>query len=132
MKPVSVVRFLVFYDLAPEQETEIHFSTNDHLVNIIPALQINDHKKAVALLMVKERIAKAEGISLKSYIRYLQCIMRPLFKTKGKIPRRIAELAITIFEQPHGSKGHTFSTLYIQDNAAQYLCLGPYTDGNEE
>src|SRR5450432_13422 len=122
----------MFNNLAPEQEPKVHFLSHDDLVNICPALQVDNDEKAVLGRTSQEGIVQDKEKCLESHIGYFQGIPGPLFETKTETTRRITEFAITAFVQPHRSKRHTFSTLYIQDDTAQNLCLGLCIKGNEE
>ena len=56
LKPVPVVRFLMFNNLTPEQESKIYFTPHYHFINILTAIQIDNHINTVVISLFEERI----------------------------------------------------------------------------
>ena len=132
MKAIPVVLLLVFFNLTPEQESEIHFPADDHFITVPGPCHGNIHEDGIIDCVPQERIADVKFIRLIPHIRDAKRIFWPLIEMQDKSASGITESTIAAFYHLHGSKGNRFAALFILDNTSEYFRLGAHTEGYEE
>src|ERR1700749_5080772 len=122
----------MFFDLPPEQQSEIDFCSDDHFITIPATCHVDVDEQSVVHRMSHQRIIQYECIWLIPHICNPKGVVWPLIKTHCKPACRVTEYSVTAFFHLHGGKRNRFAALFILDNTSQYFRLGAHTEGYEE